>query len=81
MSRNRDLFAQDRLALRDVVQVWVLSLLVNAVVLGLILLAAPGVQGLREWAGWLALITLCIVGADLLLLAIIIVKKLIQNAL
>lgn len=79
MSRSRDLYKRDRLALRDVVQVWILSMLTNALPLAAILLLAPGVNSLRAFAGWLALLMLAITAIDIILLIYVIIKKLIER--
>ena len=79
MSRSRDLFKCDHLALRDVVQVWILSMLVNVLPLAAILLLAPAVSSLRAFAGWLALVTFVIVVIDLILLICVIIKKLMER--
>lgn len=78
MSRSRDLFKADRLALRDVVQVWVLSLLVNIVPAGLMLALAPGITCLREWLGWMGVVYLVALAVDAFLLLCVTIKKLIE---
>lgn len=78
MSRSRDLFKANCLALRDVVQVWVLSLLVNLVPSGLMLALVPGVTCFREWLGWMGVVYLAILGVDAFLILCITIKKLIE---
>lgn len=79
MSRSRDLFIRDRLALRDVVQVWILSMMVNALPLSAILLLAPGVGTPRAFTGWFVLVTLAVVVIDLILLICVIIKKFLER--
>ena len=79
MSRSRDLFIRDRLALRDVVQVWILSMMVNALPLSAILLLAQGVGTPRAFTGWFVLGTLAVVAIDLILLICVIIKKFLER--
>ena len=65
MARSRDAFKQDRLRLRDLVQVWALSLLIGLLLLAVIILLIPSAtltDGIVS--------SLCIIGTDVVLLGI-----------
>lgn len=79
MARFRDLFRTHRLAARDVAQVWVLSLLMETVLLAAILMLHPSVRSFREGLVCLGIALAVIIGADILLLVLIILFKIIDD--
>lgn len=81
MARSRDLFKTHRLAARDVAQVWVLSLLVETVLLAAILLLHPSFTLLREGIACLGIALAAIIGVDLLLLLLVILYLFIDHFL
>lgn len=65
MARSRDAFMKDRLRLRDLVQVWALSLLIGLILLALIILLIPS----ATLKGGIVY-SLYIIGIDVVLLGI-----------
>ena len=78
MARSRDVFKKDRLALRDIVQVWIISLLVSLVPLGILLGLAPSVGTTPDALFGLVAGTIIIVTVDLALLLAATVRHLIN---
>ena len=68
MPRSRDLFKRDRLAARDVIQVCVLSLLLNILPLAALLLLDPSVGTVREGLRRMGIAFAVIAGLDAVLL-------------
>ena len=68
MPRSRDAHRADRLAARDVAQIWVLSLFLNTVPVTGILPLHPSVATFQEGVLCLGLITAALAGLDVLLL-------------
>jgi uncharacterized membrane protein YhhN len=81
MSRSRDVHRADRLAARDVVQIWALSLLLNTVPVTGILLLHPSVDTLREGVCCFGLATAALVGLDVLLLLFVAVRLYLKNSI
>ena len=74
MARSRDAFKQDRLRLRDLVQVWALSLLIGLLLLAVIILLIPSAS-LTDGI----VCSLCIIGTDVVLLGITAMGALIKR--
>ena len=74
MARSRDAFMKDRLHLRDLVQVWVLSLLIGLILLALIILLIPSAT-LKDGIVY----SLCMIGIDVVLLGITALGALIKR--
>ena len=80
MPRSRDLFKHDRLAARDFVQVWVLSLLLNILPVTAILLLDPSVGTLMEGLRGMGVAFAVIVGLDLVLLLLAVIWLLLNHS-
>ncbi|MEE3391413.1 MAG: hypothetical protein VZR28_09570 [Candidatus Cryptobacteroides sp.] len=74
MARSRDAFMNNRLRLRDLVQVWALSLLIGLVLLALIILLIPSAT-LKDGIVY----SLCMIGIDVVLLGITALGALIKR--
>lgn len=81
MPRSRDAHRADRLAARDVVQIWAISLLLNTVPVTCILLLHPSVETFQEGILYLGLATAVLVGMDVLLLLFVAIWLYCKNTL
>ena len=75
MVRSRDLHRRHWLDIRDTVQVWVLSLLVEAPLLAVLLFLSPLVKTIREGIEGMAFILGALITTDLLTVLLLIIWK------